>query len=112
MYDVLVIGAGPAGLMAVRRLAKSGRRVVEKEIESGPMLRKSVKLIGDCGIERLMASARTNGVESLIRNRVDFDWHRDLIRAVFRHSSLGPILLGHGSGSRSAYRKLQECSPV
>ncbi|MGH9336511.1 MAG: NAD(P)/FAD-dependent oxidoreductase, partial [Vicinamibacteria bacterium] len=88
------------------------RVLLEKEIQSGLKLRKSVKLIGDWGIERLMAIARTNGVESLLRNKADFDWHRDLIHDVFRHSSLGRILLGLDSGTRGADRKLQECSPV
>jgi geranylgeranyl reductase family protein len=84
------------------------RDLLEDEIASGLKLRKSVKLVGDWGIERLMAIARGNGVERLIREKADFDWHRDLIHEVFRHSALGRLLVRPiGAGSA-----LREYSPV
>lgn len=88
------------------------RRLLEDEITSGLKLRKSVKLVGDWGVERLMAIARANGVESLIRGKADFDWHRDLIHEVFRHATLGRLLLPPGAGSFGADRTLREYSPV
>jgi len=87
------------------------RELLEEEISSGLKLRKSVKLAGDWGVERLMAIARSNGVESLIREKADFDWHRDLIREVFRHQTLGRLLRPHPSPV-GADRALQEYSPV
>jgi len=87
------------------------RELLEDEIASGLRLRKSVKLVGDWGIERLMAIARGNGVESLIREKADFDWHQGLIREVFRHSTLGRFLLGRDSASCDE-SPLREYSPV
>jgi len=87
------------------------RELLEEEIASGLKLRKSVKLIGDWGVERLMAIARANGVASLIREKADFDWHRDLIREVFRHTTLGRLLRSQGS-SVAADRTVREYSPV
>ncbi len=86
------------------------RELLEDEIASGLKLRKSVKLIGDWGIERLMAIARANGIERFIRERADFDWHRDLIGEVFRHSTLGRLL--RRSGAFGADRPLREYSAV
>jgi flavin-dependent dehydrogenase len=88
------------------------RELLEDEISSGLKLRKSVKLVGDWGVERLMAIARANGIESLIREKADFDWHRDLIREVFRHAALGRLLLRPDAGSFGADRPLREYSPV
>jgi flavin-dependent dehydrogenase len=88
------------------------RELLEDEITSGLKLRKSVKLVGDWGVERLMAIARSNGVESLIREKADFDWHRDLIREVFGHRTLGRLLLRPSSDSFGADRTLREYSPV
>jgi geranylgeranyl reductase family protein len=84
------------------------RELLEEEIASGLKLRRSVKLVGDWGVERLMAIARGNGVERLIREKADFDWHRDLIHEVFRHSALGRLLV-RPMGAGSA---LREYSPV
>jgi digeranylgeranylglycerophospholipid reductase len=70
------------------------RDLLEREIETGLKLRKSFKLVGDWGIEKLMSVVRSNGMASLIREKADFDWHRDLIHAVFRHSTVGRILGG------------------
>jgi geranylgeranyl reductase family protein len=88
------------------------RELLEKEIETGLKLRKSFRVVGDWGIERLMALARTNGIGDLIRDRADFDWHRDLIRTVLRHSTIGRILGGGARDSLDADRAVQEFSPV
>jgi len=88
------------------------RELLEEEIASGLKLRKSVKLVGDWGVERLIAIARANGVESLIREKADFDWHRDLIREVFGHRTIGRLLLRPSAGSFGADNSLREYSPV
>ena len=49
-------------------------------------------LAGDWGVERLMALARRNGLAALVRSHANFDWHRNLIHAVLRHSVVGRIL--------------------
>jgi geranylgeranyl reductase family protein len=85
------------------------RALLEKEIESGLKLRRSVRLLPDFWIDRLMALARTDAVESLIRRKADFDWHRDLIHEVFRHSTLGRILEGKLTASG---RAVEEYSSV
>ncbi len=88
------------------------RELLEDEISSGLKLRKRVKLVGDWGIERLMAYARGNGIESLIREKADFDWHRDLIRDVFRHHTIARILLRPDPSSYGPDRSLREYSSV
>jgi flavin-dependent dehydrogenase len=88
------------------------RELLEDEIALGLKLRKSVKLAGDWGIERLMAIVRSNGVESLIREKADFDWHRGLIREIFGHRTLGKLLLRVGSSSFSPERSIGEYSAV
>jgi geranylgeranyl reductase family protein len=85
------------------------RALLEKEIESGLKLRRSVRLLPDFWIDRLMKLARTDGIASLIRRNADFDWHRDLIHEVFRHTTLGRILEGRVSRSE---RTVEEYSSV
>ena len=71
---------------------KRWRDLLEAEIETGLKLRRSFKLINDWGVERLMDLARRDGLARLIREKADFDWHQELIRAVFRHATVGRIL--------------------
>jgi len=68
------------------------RELLEDEIETGLKLRRSFKLMSDWGIERLMSLARREGVARLIQEKANFDWHRGLIDAVFRHGTVGRIL--------------------
>lgn len=68
------------------------RELLQDEIETGLKLRRSFKLMSDWGVERLMSLARRDGITRLIREKANFDWHRGLIDAVFRHSTVGRIL--------------------
>lgn len=68
------------------------RELLEYEIETGLKLRRSFKLMSDWGIERLMSLARREGIARLIQDKANFDWHRGLIDAVFRHGTVGRIL--------------------
>ena len=68
------------------------RELLQDEIETGLKLRRSFKLMSDWGVERLMGLARHDAVLRLIREHANFDWHRGLIDAVFRHATVGRIL--------------------
>ena len=68
------------------------RELLQAEIETGLKLRRSFKLMSDWGIERLMSLARRDGIARLIQEEANFDWHRGLIDAVFRHGTVGRIL--------------------
>jgi digeranylgeranylglycerophospholipid reductase len=68
------------------------RALLQREIETGLKLRRSFKLMSDWGVERLMSLARRDAVARLIRDEANFDWHRGLIDAVFRHGAVSRIL--------------------
>lgn len=68
------------------------RELLEDEIQTGLKLRRSFKLLSDWGVERLMSLARRDGIARLIQEKANFDWHRGLIDAVFRHRTVGRIL--------------------
>ena len=68
------------------------RELLQHEIETGLKLRRSFKLMSDWGIERLMSFARREGIARLIQDKANFDWHRGVIDAVFRHGTVGRIL--------------------
>ncbi len=68
------------------------RALLQREIETGLKLRRSFKLMNDWGIERLMSLARRETVMRIIQEKANFDWHRGLIDAVFRHGAVGRIL--------------------
>jgi geranylgeranyl reductase family protein len=68
------------------------RALLQREIETGLKLRRSFKLMSDWGIEQLMSLARRDAVAKLIQEKANFDWHRGLIDAVFRHGAVGRIL--------------------
>jgi geranylgeranyl reductase family protein len=111
--DVLAAGLSTERLDAesLSTYESRWRELLGDEIASGLRLRRSVKLLGDWGIERLMSYARGNGIERLIREKADFDWHQNLIREVFRHSTVGRLLLRRDAGSL-AERALEEYSPI
>ena len=68
------------------------RDLLQDEIETGLKLRRSFKIMSDWGIERLMSLARRDGIARFIQEEANFDWHRGLIDAVFRHGTVGRIL--------------------
>lgn len=65
-FDIVVVGAGPAGLMAARKAAQAGAEVLllEKERSLG------TKVCGEAVSGSTLADAEVNPASSFIRNRV------------------------------------------
>jgi len=67
MYDLIVVGAGPAGMMAAGRAAERGRRImlVEKNAQVGKKLLITGKgrcnLTNDCSVEEIINNFAVNG---------------------------------------------------
>jgi geranylgeranyl reductase family protein len=71
---------------------KRWRCLLEEEIKVGLMLRRAFRFAGDSILDRLVSLASKDGIAQLIQDKADFDWHRGLIRDVFRHGSIRSIL--------------------
>ena len=87
---------------------KRWRSLLEEEIKFGLMLRRAFHFAGDSILDRLVSMAGKNGIAKLIQDHADFDWHRALIREVFRHGAIGSLL---GSLAMSGKEKLTLTSP-
>ena len=92
MLDALVIGAGPAGLMAAEELAKAGRQVVICEAKSSPA--RKFLMAGKSGLnltkdQNFQVFAKTYGSAPMAMALRDFgpsqvmDWCRGLGQEVF-----------------------------
>ncbi|HEY7162754.1 MAG TPA: NAD(P)/FAD-dependent oxidoreductase, partial [Acidobacteriota bacterium] len=62
------------------------KKLLGKELEIGLCLRSAFKKFSDSKIDSLFEIASKNGLMKLIREKANFDWHYDLISAIFRHS--------------------------
>ena len=71
---------------------KLWRGLLEEEIEHGLKLRRAFHFLSDISLDKLVALASRDGILNLIQEKMNFDWHRDLIRAVFRHATVSRIL--------------------
>jgi flavin-dependent dehydrogenase len=71
---------------------KMWRELLQDEIETGMRLRRAFHLLNDFTLDKLVSLACRNGILELVNEKADFDWHQDLIRAVFRHATVSRIL--------------------
>ena len=71
---------------------KMWRELLQGEIETGLRLRRAFHLLNDFTLDKLVSLACRNGILELVHEKADFDWHQDLIRAVFRHAAVSRIL--------------------
>ncbi|MEE9387118.1 MAG: TIGR03862 family flavoprotein [Paracoccaceae bacterium] len=98
MTDALVIGAGPAGLMAAYELAKAGRQVVV--VDAKPSVGRKLLMAGKSGLnltkdeayERFLpqfgdSAGRLGDILTAFDNSAVQDWARDLGQPVFTGSS-------------------------
>lgn len=84
------------------------RDLLEEEIQAGLNLRRLFHFASDSVLDRLVSLASKDGIAKLVHDKADFDWHRDLIRDVFRHATVGAIF---GALAAAANEKLTLASP-
>jgi digeranylgeranylglycerophospholipid reductase len=86
--DVLstAIGKNNFGADLLSMYERRWKKLLGKELEIGLCLRSAFKKFSDSKIDSLFEIASKNGLMKLIREKANFDWHYDLISAVFRHS--------------------------
>jgi sarcosine oxidase subunit alpha len=91
--DVLVVGAGPAGMQAARDAAEGGKRVilVEQDNILGPSLIRDRQELDAAWIEATAARIRAAGGVILTRTTASGYWEHDLVTLTQRISEPGQI---------------------
>ena len=93
--DVLVVGAGPAGLAAALGAAEAGRRVILVEqdaVPGGSLLRETVTIDGLAGVHwagHMVARIRAAGGRVLLRTTASGHWDDNFVTAVERRVEPG-----------------------
>ena len=89
--DVLVVGAGPAGMQAALEAATAGKRVilVEQDRILGPSLIRDPQELDAAWIEATAASIRAAGGRILTRTTASGYWEHDLVTLTQRLSEPG-----------------------
>ncbi len=91
--DVLVVGAGPAGLQAALEAAEAGKRVILVEQDSilGPSLIRDPQKLDAAWIEAIAARIRAAGGRILTRTTASGYWEHDLVTLTQRISEPGQV---------------------
>ena len=98
--DVLVVGAGPAGLAAALRAVEAGRRVILVEqdaLPGGSLLRENVTIDGVPGAKwaaRAVGRIRAAGGRVLMRTTATGHWDDNFVTAVERRVEPGQTSRG------------------
>ena len=91
--DVLVVGAGPAGLKAALEAAEAGKRVilVEQDRILGPSLIRDPQELDTAWIEATAARIRAAGGRILTRTTASGYWEHDLVTLTQRIAEPGQV---------------------
>jgi methylglutamate dehydrogenase subunit C len=91
--DVLVVGAGPAGLQAALDAAEAGKRVmlVEQDNVLGPSLIRDPQELDSTWIDTTVARIRAAGGRILTRTTASGYWEHDLVTLTQRISEPGQV---------------------
>ncbi len=91
--DVLVVGAGPAGLHAALEAAESGKRVILVEQDSilGPSLIRDPQEMDAAWVEAAAARIRAAGGRILTRTTASGYWEHDLVTLTQRIAEPGQV---------------------
>ncbi len=91
--DVLVVGAGPAGLSAALEAAEAGKRVILVEQDSilGPTLIRDPQELDASWIEATAARIRAAGGRILTRTTASGYWEHDLVTLTQRIAEPGQV---------------------
>jgi methylglutamate dehydrogenase subunit C len=94
--DVLVVGAGPAGLQAALEAAEAGKRVilVEQDAVLGPSLIRDPQELDTVWIEATAARIRAAGGRILTRTTASGYWEHDLVTLTQRIAEPGQVPAG------------------
>jgi methylglutamate dehydrogenase subunit C len=91
--DVLVVGAGPAGLTAALGAAEAGKRVILVEQDSvlGPSLIRDPQELDDAWVSATAARIRKAGGRILTRTTASGYWEHDLVTLTQRLAEPGQV---------------------
>jgi methylglutamate dehydrogenase subunit C len=91
--DVLIVGAGPAGLSAALEAVEAGKRVilVEQDGILGPSLIRDPQDLGAAWIEATAARIRARGGRILTRTTASGYWEHDLVTLTQRVAEPGQV---------------------
>jgi geranylgeranyl reductase family protein len=86
----LRIGNGSARILA--EYERRWKKLLDAELKAGRRLRSIFRRLSDAGINALFETADRDGIMALIREKVNFDWHRDLVASLIRHVLVSSLL--------------------